>query len=152
MNKQEILDIFNKYTQVERDDLGIILNIDAVFKRDFNNVANDILNLEIYKYKINAVSGHTNIGVKTPKIKLDIKHNDTSDLKFNKSNIFDHPKYYNKYSIEAVDMATKIWGKDAMRQCAEITAFFYRMRAGYKDNIVNDLNKEKWWLDKAKTL
>lgn len=65
-----------------------------------------------------------------------------------------HPSHYNKYNVEAVDMAEKIWGKDALIACAEITAFFYRMRAGLKKGVEfkQDLAKEAWWLNKAKEL
>ncbi len=66
--------------------------------------------------------------------------------------VVNHPEYYNLYSIEAIDMAIKIWGKEKVKDCAEITAFFYRMRLGLKDDIDNDLEKEKWWLDKYKEL
>ena len=65
-----------------------------------------------------------------------------------------HPNYYNRYSVEAVEMARRIWGDEALKQAAEITAFFYRMRAGVKPEnpIEQDLNKEQWWLDYAKSL
>ena len=41
-----------------------------------------------------------------------------------------HPSHYNRYTIEAVEMARRIWGDEAMKTAAEITAFFYRMRLG----------------------
>ena len=65
-----------------------------------------------------------------------------------------HPSHYNRYSIEAVEMARRIWGDEAMRTAAEITAFFYRMRLGLKpDNSVEqELAKESFWLDYAKKL
>lgn len=60
-----------------------------------------------------------------------------------------HPGYYNRYTVEAVDMARKIWGDAAIIQAAEITAFFYRMRAGVKEGVAfeQDLAKEQWWLN-----
>jgi hypothetical protein len=66
--------------------------------------------------------------------------------------VIDHPSYYNQYSVEAVDMARKIWGEEALATAAEITAFFYRMRAGHKEDVEfeTDLQKEEWWLNKAK--
>lgn len=65
-----------------------------------------------------------------------------------------HPNHYNRYSIEAVEMARRIWGDEAMKTAAEITAFFYRMRMGLKpDNSVEqELAKENFWLNYAKEL
>ena len=50
----------------------------------------------------------------------------------NKYEMVNHPSHYNRYSIEAVEMARRIWGDEAMKTAAEITAFFYRMRMGLK--------------------
>lgn len=65
-----------------------------------------------------------------------------------------HPNYYNRYSVEAIEMARRIWGDEAMKTAAEITAFIYRMRAGAKpDNpISQDLAKEDFWLNYAKKI
>ena len=65
-----------------------------------------------------------------------------------------HPNYYNRYSVEVVEMARRIWGDEAMKIAAEITAFIYRMRAGIKpDNpIEQDLAKEEFWLNYAKKI
>lgn len=62
--------------------------------------------------------------------------------------VINSPKYYNRYSVEVVEMARRIWGDDALDKAAEITAFIYRMRAGTKpDNPFEvDINKENWWL------
>ena len=66
----------------------------------------------------------------------------------------DHPSHYNLYDIEAIDMIERIWGaKNAALWC-EITAFKYRMRMGTKpgEDVTRDLNKEQWYLKKAKEL
>ena len=65
-----------------------------------------------------------------------------------------HPNHYNRYSIEAVEMARRIWGDKALITAAEITAFFYRMRLGLKPDVSveQDLNKEEFWLNYAKQL
>ena len=65
-----------------------------------------------------------------------------------------HPNHYNRYSIEAVEMARRIWGDEAMKTAAEITAFFYRMRLGLKPDvpIQQDLDKEAFWLNYAKSI
>lgn len=65
-----------------------------------------------------------------------------------------HPSHYNRYSIEAVEMARRIWGDEALKTAAEITAFFYRMRLGLKEDnpIEQDLAKEEFWLNYSKGL
>jgi len=67
-------------------------------------------------------------------------------------NTINHPNYYNSYPIEAINMAIKIWGVEKMIDVCYVTAFFYRMRAGKKDDINIDLAKEQWWINKAKEL
>lgn len=65
-----------------------------------------------------------------------------------------HPIHYNRYSVEAVEMARRIWGDEALKTAAEITAFFYRMRMGLKPEnpIEQELEKEEFWLNYSKTL
>ena len=46
-----------------------------------------------------------------------------------------HPSHYNQYPIETIDMMVSIFGKEAARQWCIMTAFKYRMRLGYKDDI-----------------
>ena len=66
----------------------------------------------------------------------------------------DHPLHYNNYSVECVDMMERIWGADATALWCEMTAFKYRMRMGTKPSnpIHQDLEKELWYLRKAKEL
>lgn len=65
-----------------------------------------------------------------------------------------HPTHYNHYGVETIDMMVSIWGKEKVADWCEMTAFKYRMRMGMKpDNSVQqDLDKEKWYLNKAKEL
>lgn len=65
-----------------------------------------------------------------------------------------HPSHYNRYPIEAVEMARRIWGDEAMKKAAEITAFFYRMRLGLKpeNTVEQDIAKEEFWLNYAKKI
>ena len=72
----------------------------------------------------------------------------------NNYEMVNHPSHYNRYSIEAVEMARRIWGDEAMKTAAEITAFFYRMRMGLKpeNSVEQELEKEKFWLNYAKNL
>jgi len=63
-----------------------------------------------------------------------------------------HPKHYNQYPVEVIDMMIRIWGEEATRTFCILNAFKYRMRVGHKDDIEDDLAKEKWYLDKAEEL
>ena len=45
-----------------------------------------------------------------------------------------------------------IWGVDKTADWCVMTAFKYRMRMGHKDDIKQELEKEKWYLDKAEEL
>lgn len=63
-----------------------------------------------------------------------------------------HPQHYNDYPIEVIDMMIAIFGKKATFHFCLLNAFKYRMRAGHKDDIKQDLAKEQWYLNKAKEL
>lgn len=71
-----------------------------------------------------------------------------------KYEMVNHPSHYNRYTIEAVEMARRIWGDEAMKTAAEITAFFYRMRLGLKpeNSVEQELAKEDFWLSYAKKM
>ena len=68
------------------------------------------------------------------------------------NNVTSHPSYYNLYPIETIDMMERIFGTDATRLWCIMTAFKYRMRMGYKDDINVDMQKEQWYLKKADEL
>lgn len=63
-----------------------------------------------------------------------------------------NPSQYKQYPIEVIDMIISIWGIHAAINFCTITAFTYRMRLGHKNDIKEELEKEKWHLDKAKEL
>lgn len=63
-----------------------------------------------------------------------------------------HPARYNQYPIEVIDMMEKIWGKEAVSLWCVMTAFKYRMRLGHKDAIDQELEKERWYLERSKKL
>ena len=65
-----------------------------------------------------------------------------------------HPKHYMNYSIEVIEMFEKIYGVETTMKYCEMTALKYRMRLGLKPNnsIEQDLNKEKWYLNKMNEL
>src|SRR6056297_3521530 len=66
--------------------------------------------------------------------------------------VVNHPKHYKNYPVEAIDMMIAIWGKEAVADYCLMNAFKYRMRLGLKDNLDQDLDKEKWYLNKYKDL
>lgn len=65
-----------------------------------------------------------------------------------------HPKHYNNYDVEVIDMMEKIFGKEETAIFCKLSAFKYRMRAGTKpgQSVEKDLKKEQWYLDKKKEL
>ena len=65
-----------------------------------------------------------------------------------------HPDHYNEYDIEVIDMMDRIWGHLDTKKWCVMTAFKYRMRMGKKpgESIEKDLEKEHWYLEKAKEL
>lgn len=71
-----------------------------------------------------------------------------------KYEMVDHPTHYNNYDKEVIDMIEAIWGTYLASVWCEITAFKYRMRMGTKpgNSIDQDINKERWYLNKAAEL
>lgn len=63
-----------------------------------------------------------------------------------------NPSHYKQYPMETIDMMVAIWGVEKTIDYCIMTAFKYRMRAGHKDDVEQELAKEKWYLDKAKWL
>lgn len=66
----------------------------------------------------------------------------------------DHPKHYNNFSMEVIDMMQVIWGTEKTIAFCEMNAFKYKMRMGDKPDqpLEQDAKKAKWYLDKAKEL
>jgi hypothetical protein len=65
-----------------------------------------------------------------------------------------NPSHYRNYSVEVIDMMSAIYGLEATAKFCEMNAFKYRMRAGTKpeNTVEQDLEKEKWYLEKARKL
>ena len=61
-----------------------------------------------------------------------------------------HPQHYNNYDKEVIDMMLDIWGPKETAIFCKLNAFKYRMRMGTKpdNDLSQDLNKEKWYLNK----
>ena len=65
-----------------------------------------------------------------------------------------HPKHYNNYDVEVIDMMERIFGTYETYAFCKLNAYKYRMRAGTKPNITvqQDLDKEQWYLNKAEEI
>ena len=76
------------------------------------------------------------------------------DKSMDKYEMVNHPKHYNNYDKEVIDMIEDIWGTYLAAIWCEITAFKYRMRMGTKpdNDIYQDIKKEKWYLEKRSEL
>lgn len=93
--------------------------------------------------------------------KVTVKKTDKKTDK--KYEMVNHPQHYNNYDVEVVDMMEKIWGTKATMEWCKMTAYKYRMRMGtkpadedtkeaMKNKLMEDFEKEQWYLDKAKEL
>jgi len=63
-----------------------------------------------------------------------------------------NPSHYKQYPVEVIDMMRRIWGDEATSMYCIMTAFKYRMRLGLKDEVNQEIAKERWYLDKASEL
>lgn len=63
-----------------------------------------------------------------------------------------NPDHYKQYPIEVIDMMVSIFGVQKAIDFCLLTAFKYRMRLGHKDDVKQELEKEKWYMDKAEEL
>lgn len=70
----------------------------------------------------------------------------------NTNNKVDHPSHYNQGGMEVIDQMVVLFGVEKVIAFCELNAYKYRMRAGYKDDIVQDINKATWYENKAKKL
>lgn len=150
------------------DDLGSLSTVyDIIIPNDkhddsvdINNILADI-ELEIDEWYANINDDDIenlaeDIMEKNNKIEpVDMTLDITKDKeKLENYNFVDHPTHYNTYDIEVIEMMRRIWGDEKVADWCEITAFKYRMRVGSKpDNpIKQDLEKEQWYIAKAKEL
>lgn len=68
------------------------------------------------------------------------------------SDLVNNPPHYKQGSIEVFDMMVKVWGAEKVKIFCEINAFKYRMRAGNKEDAVQDIAKAQWYENKMKEL
>lgn len=71
-----------------------------------------------------------------------------------KYEMVDHPSHYNQWSMEVIEMMRKIYGDERTADWCEMTAYKYAMRMGFKptDDVMQDLDKRNWYLNKAKSI
>jgi hypothetical protein len=75
---------------------------------------------------------------------MDIKERSFDDV--------NHPKHYNKGSIECIDAMESAFGVEAVIAFCKCNAFKYLWRAGNKTegaNFEKDLKKAQWYQNKA---
>ena len=65
-----------------------------------------------------------------------------------------HPKHYNHYDVEVIDMMERIFGLYDTYAFCKLNAYKYRMRAGTKPGtpVQQDLDKEQWYLTRAENI
>ena len=63
-----------------------------------------------------------------------------------------NPSHYKQYPVEVINMMVSIFGAQKVIDFCILTAFTYRMRLGHKDDMKQELEKEKWYMDKAEEL
>lgn len=62
------------------------------------------------------------------------------------------PSHYNKQSVEVIEMMLRVYGPEAVINFCELNALKYRMRAGYKDDAKQDIDKALWYENKIEEI
>jgi hypothetical protein len=111
------------------------------FKSGINKVRENLMEEKFKKDPVKLAGLKKALGLNTDKTKEDYEY-------------VNHPKHYNNYDVEVIDMMERIFGAIATYDFCKLNAFKYRMRAGTKPNIdvQQDLDKEQWYLKKAEEL
>ena len=68
------------------------------------------------------------------------------------SDSVNHPKHYCTGSIECIDAMISAYGKKDVEIFCRLNAFKYLWRSKHKGNYNEDLEKAKWYLNKADEL
>ena len=63
-----------------------------------------------------------------------------------------NPEHYKQGDKEVWQMMIELFGVEAFKNFCKLNAFKYRMRAGYKDDAKQDINKAIWYEKKLKEL
>lgn len=57
----------------------------------------------------------------------------------------DHPAHYNASKVETIEMMERVYGKEAVYNFCLCNALKYRMRAGHKEDMQEDIEKALWY-------
>jgi hypothetical protein len=77
------------------------------------------------------------------------------ELKNDAGNKFDNvnkPKHYNQFQTEVIDIIKSCLTRSEYEGYLKGNLIKYRMRAGFKENRDEDLNKSNWYQDKLEGL
>lgn len=66
-----------------------------------------------------------------------------------KIEMVNHPGHYAKGDIECIDAMKSAFGISTVQSFCIVNAFKYVWRCREKDNMVQDLEKAKWYINKA---
>lgn len=66
-----------------------------------------------------------------------------------KPDMVNHPPHYNQGGVETIDGILAALGTEAFVAYCRGNAMKYIWRAGHKDDIVQDLKKAVWYLNRA---
>lgn len=82
------------------------------------------------------------------------RENKGTHLRTSGYEMVNHPKHYNNYDVEVIDMMEKIFGLYDTYAFCKLNAYKYRMRAGTKPGtpVQQDLDKEQWYLTRAENI
>ena len=135
----DITELLNDSVYVTYDTLSLIIKTTAqYYNQDFN---------KLYELTVKKIKELNNNERAT---------NDDGTLLSTNENYehVNHPSHYNNYGVEVIDMMESIWGTQNLITFCEMNAFKYRLRMGTKpdNSIEQDIQKEQWYLNKAKEL
>lgn len=121
------------------------INTDEVYTKPFKVSEQGFKDSSIYKKYIYPIDTEK---VNNPDLNSESKK---SEKEYEYVN---HPDHYNRYPMEVIEMFEKLYGGDATAKWCEMTALKYRLRMGLKpgQDCKQDLEKEQWYLNKAKEL
>lgn len=121
-----------------------IINTDEVYTKPFKVSEQGFKDSSIYK-KLYSIDTEK---VDNPSL------NSESEKSKKEYEYVNHPDHYNRYPMEVIEMFEKLYGGDATAKWCEMTALKYRLRMGLKpgQDCKQDLEKEQWYLNKAKEL
>ena len=147
-------DAYTKLTEKAKDGKKDISNVVKSVSKLFNNVPspdinkNNVADFEITKKCDCGCNCNSNTSAFE-----DEAHKEAPNT-IDNYEMVNHPTHYNNYEKEVIDMIESIWGTYLAAMWCEITAFKYRMRMGTKpgNSIDQDINKERWYLNKAAEL